>query len=237
MSQYEKKINLTGMVKKHSVLVKRIAHHLLNRLPSNIQIEDLIQSGMIGLIEAANNFKDDKGASFETYAGIRIRGAMLDEVRKGDWTPRSVHKNSRMITKAIKDIENNTGRDARDIEVAKQLGISMHEYHQLLVDTTGARLFGYEEYGITTDMISEKNVGSGTSPLERTQRAYLKKDLTNVIGNLPKKEKLVLTLYYDEDLNFKEVGEVLGVSESRISQLHSQAMFRIKARMNNWREH
>ncbi|MBT6207635.1 MAG: sigma-70 family RNA polymerase sigma factor, partial [Francisellaceae bacterium] len=105
MSQYEKKINLTGMVKKHSVLVKRIAHHLLNRLPSNIQIEDLIQSGMIGLIEAANNFKDDKGASFETYAGIRIRGAMLDEVRKGDWTPRSVHKNSRMITKAIKDIE------------------------------------------------------------------------------------------------------------------------------------
>lgn len=234
MHQYQNaNKDLTNTVQKHAVLVKRIAYHLLNRLPPNVQIDDLIQSGMVGLIEAAKNFQDDKGASFETYAGIRIRGAMLDEVRKGDWTPRSVHKNSRMITEAISIIENRTGRDARDSDVAKYLNISMSDYHQLLIDTTGSKLFGFEDYGVNSEMIKDKSVDA-QSPFDNIQKQSLKSDLSHVIANLPKKERLVLALYYDEDLNFKEVGEVLGVSESRISQLHSQAMLRIKARMNNW---
>lgn len=232
---YQVQVDLTSTVKEHAVLVKRIAHHLLNRLPPSIQVDDLIQAGMVGLLEAAMSFRDDKGASFETYAGIRIRGAMLDEVRKGDWTPRSVHRNSRMITEAIRKVENKTGRDAKDLEVAQYLGIDIHQYHQLLLDTEKARLFGYEDYGITTDMISESKLGSSTEPQDTVQKDFLKKDLGKVISKLPEKEKLVLALYYDEDLNFKEVGEVLGVSESRISQLHSQAMYRIKSRMNDWR--
>lgn len=225
--------DLTATVQKHSVLVKRIAYHLLNRMPSNIQVEDLIQSGMVGLLEAAKNFQDDKGASFETYAGIRIRGAMLDEVRKGDWTPRSVHRNNRKITEAINIIENKTGRDARDSDVAKHLNLTMNEYHQLLLDGTSSKLFGFEDYGVSYEMIKDKS-NNATSPFDSIQRDNLKSDLAYVVANLPKKERLVLALYYDEDLNFKEVGEVLGVSESRVSQLHSQAMLRIKARMNNW---
>lgn len=113
------------LIKKHANLVKRIAHHLKGRLPPSVQIEDLIQAGMIGLLEAAKNFDESKGASFETYSGIRIRGSMLDEIRKGDWAPRSVHRNTRKITQTIRKIENLTGRDAKDHEVAKELNITL----------------------------------------------------------------------------------------------------------------
>ena len=129
-------INETLLVQRHSELVRRIAHHLMGRLPSSVDVTDLIQAGLIGLLEAARNYSGAHGASFETYAGIRIRGAMLDELRRGDWAPRSVHRRAREISGAIRSIEQEVGREARDVEVAQRLGISLDEYHGNLSDAT-----------------------------------------------------------------------------------------------------
>ncbi len=150
---YSVQIDKTALFEQHAVLVKRIAYHLMARLPASVQVDDLIQSGMIGLFEAANNFDQTKGASFETFAGIRIRGAMLDEIRRGDWTPRSVHKNSRMVSEAIQQLESELGRDVTDIEVAEKLDISLNEYHQILNSVSSGKIIGIEDLGISEDSI------------------------------------------------------------------------------------
>lgn len=223
------------LIKEYAGLVKRIAHHLLGRLPASVQCDDLIQSGMIGLLEAYRNYDESKGASFETYAGIRIRGSMLDEIRKGDWAPRSVHRNSREIAKTIRKIENETGRDARDHEVAEAMKVSLSEYHKMLKDTAGTRIFGFDDIGVTEDTFSDNIKGIFPGPLDSLQKSDFKEKLTKEIAGLPEREGLVLALYYDEELNLREVGEVLGVSESRVSQIHSQAMLRLQARMREWK--
>jgi RNA polymerase sigma factor for flagellar operon FliA len=223
-----------AFIREHAPLVKRIAHHLLARLPSIIQAEDLIQAGMMGLIEAARNFDEQKGAAFVTYAGIRIRGAMLDEIRKGDWAPRSVHKNSRRVAQAIKEIENTTGRNARDTEIAKTLGIGLEDYHQMLQDSNSTRIFAFEDLGVNEEVLDASSLNPTSSPLEKLQKEDFRKKLATEISRLPEREKMVLALYYDEELNLREVGEVLGVSESRISQIHSQAMLRLKSRFTHW---
>lgn len=222
-------------IKEYAPLVKRIAHHLLARLPAIIQAEDLIQAGMIGLIEAARNYDEKKGATFITYAGIRIRGAMLDEIRKGDWAPRSVHKNTRRVAAAMRAVENATGRDARDIDVARTLGVSLEEYHQILQDSNSSRIFAFDDLGVNEEALDCPGTNPISGPLEGIQRDDFKQKLGVEIAKLPEREKLVLALYYDEELNLREVGEVLGVSESRISQIHSQAMLRLKSRLVQWK--
>ena len=214
-------------------LVNRIAYHLKGRLPDSVMVEDLIQSGIIGLIEAMQKFSADQGASFETYAGIRIRGAMLDEIRKGDWTPRSVHRKSREVSAAINEVESKLGREARDEEIAAHMGIDVSEYHRILKDTNSAQLLSIDEPD--HDELSEGQLPShGRTPLAELVQGGFKEALADQIENLPEKEKLVMGLYYDEELNLKEIGEVLGVSESRVSQIHSQAIKRIRARMSSW---
>jgi len=222
------------IVQQHAQLVKRIAQHLLGRLPACVQLEDLIQAGMIGLLEAAKNYNVNKGASFETYASIRIRGSMLDEIRKGDWAPRSVHRNTRRIAEAIRVIENQTGRDARDQDVAQNLNLTLEEYHQLLQETNGCRMFAYQDVGLEEDLVSESSMISGLTPLDKLQQDDFKRSLTKCIESLPERERMVLALYYDEELNLREVGEILGVSESRVSQIHSQAMVRLQSRLKEW---
>jgi len=222
------------LVKNHAGLVKRIAHHLKGRLPPSVQIEDLIQAGMIGLLEASKNFDDSKGASFETYSGIRIRGSMLDEIRKGDWAPRSVHRNTRRITEAIRNIENTTGRDARDHEVAKELEVTLEEYHKMLQDSVGTRVFGFDDVGFNDDLVADGIAGYFPNPHEGLLKEDFQKALAKGVSGLPERERLVLALYYDEELNLREVGSVLGVSESRVSQIHSQAMLRLQSRMKEW---
>ena len=224
------------LVERHAPLVKRIAHHLMARLPSSVVLDDLIQSGMIGLLEAARKYDPTKGASFETYAGIRIRGAIIDEVRKGDWTPRSVHRNSRRVAECIQAVEARTGRDALDIEVANEMGVTLDEYHALLKDSSSSRLFSFDEMRESSDNSAGEEVASDDAlPDELHEDDAFQQALAAAIGALPERERLVFALYYDEELNLKEIGQVLGVSESRVSQIHSQAALRLRARLESWR--
>lgn len=223
------------LVKQYAPMVKRIAHHLLARLPSSVQFDDLLQAGMIGLLEASKNYDASKGASFETYAGIRIRGTMLDEVRKNDWLPRSVYRKSRMIAEAIRQVENDTGRDAKDTDVASTMGVNLDEYHQLLRETNSGQLYGFEDLGISDDVIKQGFAAEIPGPLEGVQREDFCNHLSASIEVLPEREKLVLSLYYDDELNLKEIGEVLGVSESRVCQIHSQAMRRLQSKLLDWK--
>nr|WP_284246573.1 RNA polymerase sigma factor FliA [Thalassotalea insulae] len=231
---YNVHIDKSALLEQHTVLVKRIAYHLLARLPASVIVDDLIQSGMIGLLEAANNFDATKGASFETFAGIRIRGAMLDEIRRGDWTPRSVHKNSRMISDAIKALEAELGRDVTDIEVAEKLDISLNEYHHILNEVSTGKIVGIDDLGVSEDVIQSSEDSNSNDPYQDIEQVIFKKALSECITTLPEREALVLSLYYDEELNLREIGQVLDVSESRVSQIHSQALHRLKARMQSW---
>ncbi|MEO4048378.1 RNA polymerase sigma factor FliA [Pseudomonas sp. CAU 1711] len=224
------------LIERYAPLVKRIAYHLLARLPASVQVDDLMQAGMIGLLEAAKKYDGSKGASFETYAGIRIRGAMLDEVRKGDWAPRSVHRNTRMVSDAIRVIEARTGRDAKDQEVAAELQLSLEDYYGILGDTLGSRLFSFDDLMQDGEHGGlQEDSSSHSGPLHGLVDERFQSALAEAIANLPERERLVLSLYYDEELNLKEIGEVLGVSESRVSQLHSQCAARLRARLSEWR--
>ncbi|WP_306520441.1 RNA polymerase sigma factor FliA [Rheinheimera sp.] len=222
------------LVEKHAPLVKRIAYHLLARLPASVQVDDLIQAGMIGLIEAAKNFDGTKGASFETFAGIRIRGSMLDEIRRGDWTPRSVHRNARLIAETIAELEAELGRDVKDVEVAEKLDITLDEYHHMLSDVSSGRIIGIEDLGITDDALVTADDRENDHLYEEQANDSFQQALIKNISSLPEREAIVLSLYYNDELNLKEIGEVLSVSESRVSQIHSQALVRLRARMQDW---
>jgi RNA polymerase sigma factor for flagellar operon FliA len=222
------------LVMEHAPLVKRIAYHLLNRLPDSIQIDDLIQAGMLGLLEAIKNYDTTQGASFDTYAGIRIRGSMLDEVRRSDWTPRSVHKKSRMVSEAIRIIENLTGREARDVDVAEHLGISIDEYNSILQDSSSCRVFSVEELAQAGDGYLDEYRNEEEGPLDGLSHEGFQQALASAIMGLPERERLVISLYYDEELNLREIGEVLNVSESRVSQISAQAILRLRSRLSGW---
>lgn len=223
------------LVEQHAPLVKKIALHLMARLPASVQLEDLMQAGMIGLLEAAQRYSSTKGATFETYAGIRIRGAMVDEIRKGDWVPRSVHRNARRISQAIKAVEDRLGREAQDQEVAEELGMELAEYHSYLSDSNSGRLFSLDELNESGELPIEQTE-TQDNPLEGLSSDAFRRSLAEAIEDLPEREKLVLSLYYQEELNLKEIGAVLGVSESRVSQIHSQAALRLRGRLSDWRQ-
>ena len=219
---------------QHAPLVKRIAYHLMSRLPDSVQVDDLIQAGMLGLLEAIKNYDASQGASFDTYAGIRIRGSMLDEVRRSDWTPRSVHKKSRMVSEAIRTIENKSGREARDIDVAAYLGIPIDEYNHILQDSSSCHVFSVEELSQTGDSYLEQALNEEEDLTDGLSREGFEQALANAIMALPERERLVISLYYDEELNLREIGEVLNVSESRVSQISTQAILRLRSRLSEW---
>lgn len=222
------------LVITHAPLVKKIAHHLMARLPASVQVDDLIQAGMIGLLEAAKKYEVSKGAAFETYAGIRIRGAMMDEVRRGDWVPRSVHRNARRIAQAIKAIEDREGRDARDEEIAFELNMSLDEYFACLKDSNTGKLFSLDELTEQGEGMIDPDEHDHEGPGHNYHQDAFKRHLVEEIEHLPERERMVLSLYYEEELNLKEIGLVLSVSESRVSQIHSQAAMRLRARLLNW---
>lgn len=229
-------VSTTRLVEIHTPLVRRIAYHLVSRLPPSVQADDLIQAGMIGLLEASRNYQPDHGASFETYAGIRIRGAMLDEIRRLDWAPRSLFRKMRQVSEAMREIESTEARDARDSEVAEKLGISLQEYHRILKDASGHRVFSTEDLASGADSVARGLFGDILGPLEELEGDEFKRSLRRAVASLPEREKLVMSLYYEEELNLRQIGEVLGVTESRVCQIHGQAVLRLQARLRDWRE-
>lgn len=218
------------LLQQHLPLVRRIAYHLMARMPADLDVNDLIQVGMMGLMEAAKNYAASQGASFQTYATIRIRGAILDELRRSDWTPRSVQRKASQLAKATHAVESRNGRSANDQEIARELNVSLDEYHGMLRDTASCRLTSLDSEG-EDGFEAESDI---ESPLEQMQQQGFKESLVKEITGLPEREKLVMSLYYEEELNLREIGEVLGVSESRVCQIHSQALSRLRSRLGNW---
>lgn len=228
--------NTDALVVRHAELVKRIAYHLAGRLPASVEVSDLIQAGMLGLLEAASNYTADRGASFETYAGIRIRGAMLDALRKLDWAPRSVHRKARAAAAAVRELEAEFGREARDSEIAERMGVSLQDYHRIAQDAASCRVSSLDDSSGDEESLLGRVEDEGADPfLDATEEGF-RGALAGAIKELPERERLVMSMYYDDELNLKEIGAVLKVTESRVCQLHGQALVRLKARLVDWRD-
>ena len=222
-------LSADALVEKYAELVRRIAYHLGGRLPPSVDINDLMQAGMLGLMEAAKKYAGDRGANFETYAGIRIRGAMLDELRNMDWVPRSVHRRVRGMIEAIRTVEMRNGGIASDAEVAEAMGVPLSEYHEIAREASHCRMFSMEELaGADSDVKGSSETMA--SPEQALEQEDIISTLAGSVEALPERERLIISLYYSDELNLREIGEVLGVSESRVCQLHGQALARIRAR-------
>lgn len=224
-------------VEQFAPLVKRMAHHLLARLPASVQVDDLVQAGMIGLMDAAGRFEEGQGAQFETYASQRIKGAMLDELRANDWMPRGVRRAQRDIEKAIGRLEHRLGRAPSEPEVAREMNLSLPQYQSLLVDARGAQLIHFDntDDGDDGDPYLDRHLADVRGdPLEQVKDARFRKALVGAIELLPEREKMLMGMYYEQELNFREIAAIMGVTESRICQLHSQAVARIRTRLKDW---
>ena len=226
-------INKDQLVQRFAPLVKRIAYHLMARLPSSVQVDDLVQNGMMGLLDAINRFEAGMGAQFETYAAQRIRGAMLDGLRENDWLPRSLRRDFRRIEVAIAQLEQEYGRAPSEIELAKALDLSLTDYQKMLQDARGHQLISFEdmvEEG-DEDYLERHLTDNSSEPSKILEDESLRNMLVKGIESLPEREKLMMALYYEQDLNLREIGEVMGVTESRVCQLHSQAVARLRAKI------
>ena len=222
------------LVRQYAQLVKRLAYQLMAKLPASVQIDDLIQNGMIGLLDAITRFEEGLGAQFETYAVQRIRGAMLDGLRENDWLPRGIRKEMRRVEEAIHQLEHRFGRPPSESELAAALGMPLTDYQKLLQDARGHQLIYLEDLGNDGDedwLERHDAAAASEDPLALLADEEVRRALIAGIAALPEREKLVMAMYYDEDLNLKEIGEVLGVTESRVCQLHSQAVARLRAGM------
>ena len=213
-------------------MVRRQALALQVRLPASIELDDLIQAGTVGLLEAMQRFTDGQGATFATFASQRIRGAMLDELRSRDWLPRSVRRNARAIDETVRRLEQEKGRPAEESEIAAALDMSMEEYRRVLSDTNSGELLPFE------DLMAEGGEARLEKRATESPFAQLLDDerrelLIEAIEALPEREKMLMALYYQESLNLKEIGAVMGVSESRVCQLHSQAVSRLRAKLRD----
>ena len=226
-------INKDQLVQRFAPLVKRIAYHLMARLPSSVQVDDLVQNGMMGLLDAINRFEAGLGAQFETYAAQRIRGSMLDGLRENDWLPRGLRRDFRRIEVAVSKLEQEFGRAPSENELAAALGMSLTEYQKMLQDVRGHQLISFEDMVDEgeDDFLERHLTDNKTEPLKILEDESLHRLLAQGIESLPEREKLMMALYYEQDLNLREIGEVMGVTESRVCQLHSQAVARLRAKI------
>lgn len=225
------RIKQNELLTQYMPLVRRQALTLQVRLPASIELDDLIQAGMVGLLEALGRFDATQGATFATFASQRIRGAMMDELRTRDWLPRSVRRSARAVDGAVRQLEQQLGRAPEEHEIAHHLEMPLSEYQQLLNDTNSGQLLPFEE--LVADGGEPVSNELNNSPFEQLLDGQQRQTLIDAIEALPEREKLLMALYYQEELNLKEVGAVLGVTESRVSQLHSQAVSRLRARLHD----
>ncbi len=225
------KANKEKSVAQFMPLVKRIAYYLMARLPANVLVEDLIQNGTIGLLEALERFSDEGGAMFETYASHRIRGAMLDGLRENDWLPRTLRHDYRRIEQTVAQLEQELGRHASETELAQSMDMDLAEFQRTIQEAKGHQIISYEDLVEEehSDFLDHYLSDESQNPLKILEDEALRKVVVAAVADLPEREKLAMALYYEQDLNLREIGEVMGVSESRVSQLHSQAVVRIRA--------
>jgi len=223
------------VLQRHLDLVRHAAHHLIARLPPQVQLEDLLQAGLIGLLEAWRKFDPAQGVPFEAFAQTRVRGAMLDELRKLDWAPRALHRRAREAAAALWRVEARVGREATDLEVATELGISLHEYHRTLREQMAAQVLSLDEGDEALDGRAHDLPDAAPGPSQQLDREQFEAALAEAIADLPERERLVVALYYQDELNQHEIAAVLGVTESRVSQIHSKAMLRLRGKLGAWR--
>jgi RNA polymerase sigma factor for flagellar operon FliA len=228
-----------SLLTAHMPLVKRLAHHMKAKLPPSVEVDDLIQAGMIGLLDAISRYEETHGAQFETYAVLRIRGAMLDELRNSDWLPRSMRQNMRKIETAMATLQQRLGHPPTESEVAKMLKLSLADYQEMLADGGGHQLVYYEDFHDddgNDSFLDRYASDESADPLRSLLDGDFRQAVIDAIDMLPAREKMLMGLYYEEELNLKEIGAVMGVSESRVSQLHTQAVARLRAslRERSW---
>jgi RNA polymerase sigma factor FliA len=218
-------------IKEYAPLVKRIAHFMMLKLPNSVQVDDMIQAGMIGLLDAAGRYDELRGAQFETYASQRIRGAMLDELRGADWLPRSMRSDMRKIENAVSRAQQRLGKAPAESDIARELGVSLQEYQDLLQESRGAQLMYYEDFhnAEDEDFFERYETDGKSNPLELIKDERFRDALIRAIDNLPERERMLMGMHYEQDMNLREIGEVLGVGESRVCQLHSQAVARLRS--------
>ena len=230
-------LDLTSMLKQYSPLVRRLAHQMIAKLPANVQVDDLIQVGMIGLTDALSRFDAAQGVQFETFATQRIRGAMLDELRGSDWMSRGSRKQQRSIEAAVRRLEQKLGRAPQESEIAAEMGVSLTEYQELLGKVRGTQLIYLEDMsGDEGDNdYLDRHVGDeAANPLAQLQDHRMREALIAAIKTLPEREQYVMSMYYEHDMNLKEIAAVLKVTESRVCQLHSQSIARLRVKLRDW---
>ena len=231
------RLDTNELLKQHSPLVRRLAHQMIAKLPANVHIDDLIQVGMTGLHDALGRFDPGQGVQFETFATQRIRGAMLDELRENDWMSRSSRKSQRDIERALHRLEHRLGRSPMESEIAAELGMSLADYQALLGKVRGTQLVYLEDMGRSPDdddsFLDHHVSDADADPLKILSDDRLRQALVAAIKTLPEREQLIMSMYYEQDMNLKEIAAVLGVTESRVCQLHSQSIARLRAKMRS----
>jgi RNA polymerase sigma factor for flagellar operon FliA len=226
-----------ALLAHYAPLVRRLALQLIAKLPASVELDDLIQAGMLGLLDAASRYQDDQGAKFETYASQRIRGAMLDELRANDWVSRGLRQSSRGVAKAIQSQEQKRGRHPTEGEIAEELQLPLASYQSLLQEIQGCQLVYYEDFDHNSQdntfidqHCSSKHEGAESGdPLAQLLENGLRQRLIEAIEAVPERERLLLSLYYEEELNLREIGAVMEITQSRVCQLHSQVISRLRA--------
>lgn len=228
-------LDRNALIRQYSPLVRRLAHHMMAKLPPSIQVDDLIQVGLIGLSEALTRYEASQGVQFETFASQRIRGAMLDELRENDWMSRGSRKSQKEIESALHRLEHRLGRSPSESEIAAELGLSLPDYQSLLTKVQGTQLVYLEDMtgsGDGDDSFLDRHMtDTDVDPLELLRNQRLRESLVEAIKKLPEREQYVMSMYYEQDMNLKEIAAVLGITESRVCQLHGQSIARLRAKM------
>jgi RNA polymerase sigma factor for flagellar operon FliA len=228
-------LDRNAMIRQYQPLVRRLAHHMMAKLPANVQVDDLIQVGLIGLSDALSRYEAGQGAQFETFATQRIRGAMLDELRENDWMSRGSRKSQKDIEQALHRLEHSLGRTPLESEIATEMGMSLTDYQSLLGKVRGTQLVYLEDMGRGSDdedsFLDRHVADSDADPLNLLGDQRLREALVSAIKLLPEREQLIMSMYYEQDMNLKEIALVMNVTESRICQLHSQSIARLRAKM------
>lgn len=226
------------IVVKYASLVKYLAQKLALRLPANIELDDLISAGVMGLMDAVDKYDETRENKFKTYAEFRIRGAMLDELRAQDWVPRSVREKAKQLERVFSRLEQKLGRQATEEEVREDMRLTHEEFQDLLYEVRSISLLNFDDLSSLTkadkkSMVGLVENGKIPNPFAEISKSNVKGLVEKAIKDLPEKQRLVLALYYYEDLNLKEIGDILEVTESRVSQLHTQAILRLRSRLKN----